>query len=44
MTAQQYEQYVESLVAQAPPLSPTQIAKLSTLFDYEPPKDRHDPG
>jgi hypothetical protein len=38
MTAEQYEQHVETLAAQAPPLTPTQIAQLSGLFDYETPQ------
>jgi hypothetical protein len=37
MTAEQYAKHVETLAAQAPPLTPTQIAQLSGLFDYETP-------
>ncbi|MGO9284831.1 MAG: hypothetical protein ACLP75_18095 [Mycobacterium sp.] len=32
------EAYVTKAVAQAPPLTPAQIAKLTGLFDYDPPK------
>jgi hypothetical protein len=41
MTGEQYAAYVETIAAQAPPLTPTQIAQLSGLFDYEMPQ--HDP-
>jgi hypothetical protein len=30
-----YDEYIESVVAQAPPLSAQQLAKLSAQFDYD---------
>ena len=36
MTPEEYERHIESVVAQAPPLTAAQIAKLTALFDYEP--------
>jgi hypothetical protein len=38
MTGEQYAEHVETIAAQAPPLTPTQIAQLSGLFDYETPQ------
>jgi hypothetical protein len=38
MTDQEYEQYVKRLVAQAPPLTAVQTAKLGALFDNDTPE------
>ena len=40
----EYDRYVRQVVDAAPPLTASQIAKLHTLFDYEPPPDYSPPA
>ena len=38
-----YDEYIDSVVAKAPPLTPAQITRLSALFDVEAPETRPRP-